>query len=310
METNLERTREITSPTDEDWLNEFDSENNQAEFNSEFESNGEFDPVFEDEPEFQQEVLPPVSSVPPVHGTLLSNARKTQRITRAELKQIETPPATGTFQPVPHAKLIDCLEESLSYRHISIVHGEYAVSLDGMKLFSLLELNAEFEGVRFAIGLRNSNDKSMRIGMVAGLRVLICDNMSLSGDFKPLLAKHTKGFDLTESVSIGVDRIQRGFDPLQRAIRVKRYRKLPDDEARVTIYRAFMEERFPVKLMKSVHNNYFEPKYEAFESRSVWSLENAFTESFKELLPIKQYEVTAKLGKFLHPFVSFVEGRQ
>jgi len=241
--------------------------------------------------------------VSPVDGTLLSDARRTQKVTRRELTQIETPPATDTFQPIPHARLIDSLEESLAYRHISIVRDEYAVSPDGMRLFGLLELNAEFQGVRFAIGLRNANDKSMRLGMVAGYRVFICDNMALSGDFKPLLAKHTKHFDLVESVSIGVDRIQRGFQPLRERIDTMRRRELTADEGRSIIYQAFLENRFPIGLMKTVHREFFvAPSYDEFRPSTLWSLSNAFTTAFKELVPVRQYEMTAKLGKFLQPY--------
>jgi len=245
----------------------------------------------------EPEVLSPVS------GTLLSNARKTQKVTRAELAIIETPASTDTFQPIPHARLIESLEESLAFRHIQIVREEYAVSPDGMRLFGLLELNAEFQGVRFAIGLRNANDKSMRLGMVAGYRVFVCDNMALGGDFKPMLAKHSKHFDLVESVSIGVDRIQRGFQPLREKIDLMRRRELTTDEARSIIYRGFMENRFPVKLLKMVHREFFvAPSYDEFKQPTVWSLSNAFTTAFKELAPIRQYEMTAKLGKFLAPY--------
>jgi hypothetical protein len=239
----------------------------------------------------------------PVNSTLLSDGRKTQKVTRAELALIETPEATATFQPIPHARLIDSLEESLAFRHIQIVRDEYALSPDGMRLFGLLELNAEFQGVRFAIGLRNANDKSMRLGMVAGYRVFVCDNMALGGDFKPLLAKHTKHFDLVESVSIGVDRIQRGFPALRETIDVMRARQLSTDEARSIIYQGFMENRFPVKLMKTVHREFFvAPSYDEFKPATVWSLSNAFTTAFKELAPVRQYEMTARLGKFLTPY--------
>ena len=212
-----------------------------------------------------------------------------------------TPEATDTFKPIAHAALIDELEKSLAFRHIQIVRDEYAVTPDGMKLFGLLELNAEFEGVRFAIGLRNANDKSMRLGMVAGYRVFVCDNMALSGDFKPLLAKHTKHFDLVESLSIGVDRIQRGFEPLREAITFKRSHKLRDEEAHSVIYRAFMENRFPLKLLTTVHQEFFvAPSHAEFKQQTVWSLENAFTTAFKELKPVRQYEATARLGSFLN----------
>jgi hypothetical protein len=223
-----------------------------------------------------------------------------RKVVREELSLVPTPPATDTFKPIPHAGLINELEKSLSFRHISIVRDEYAVSPDGMKLFGLLELDAEYEGVRFAIGLRNANDKSMRLGMVAGYRVFVCDNMALSGDFKPLLAKHSKHFDLVESLSIGVDRIQRGFEPLREAITFKRGRHLRDEEAHSMIYRAFMENRFPLKLLKTVHQEFFvAPSRAEFKQQTVWGLENAFTTAFKELKPVAQFRLTAKLGSFL-----------
>jgi hypothetical protein len=226
-----------------------------------------------------------------------------RKVARQELSLVPTPPATDTFKPIAHAALIDELENSLAFRHIRIERDEYAVSPDGMRLFGLLELDAEYEGVRFAIGLRNANDKSMRLGMVAGYRVFVCDNMALSGDFKPLLAKHTKHFDLVESLSIGVDRIQRGFGPLRDAITFKRSYRLRDDEARSMIYQAFMENRFPLKLLKTVHHEFFvAPSHDEFKPQTVWSLENAFTTAFKELKPVRQYEATAKLGKFLGPY--------
>ena len=241
--------------------------------------------------------------VTPVSGRLLSDGRKTQKVTRAELALIETPSSTDTFQPIPHARLIDSLEESLSFRHITITREEFALSPDGMKLFGLIELNAEFQGVRFAIGLRNANDKSMRLGMVAGYRVFICDNMALGGDFKPLLAKHTKHFDLVESVSIGVDRIQRGFQPLREMITLMRTHEITTGEAQSLIYRAFMENRFPIKLMKAVHQEFFiAPSHDEFKQPTMWSLSNAFTTAFKDLAPVRQYELTAKLGKFLQPY--------
>jgi hypothetical protein len=44
---------------------------------------------------------------------------------------------------------------------------------------------------------------------------------------------------------------------------------------------------------------YFEPIYEEFRPRTIWSLSNAFTSAFKELEPIPQFKATAKLGEFL-----------
>jgi hypothetical protein len=52
-------------------------------------------------------------------------------------------------------------------------------------------------------------------------------------------------------------------------------------------------------LARTVHDLYFEPKYEAFRPWTIWSLSNAFTSAFKDLEPISQFRATAKLGEFL-----------
>jgi hypothetical protein len=52
-------------------------------------------------------------------------------------------------------------------------------------------------------------------------------------------------------------------------------------------------------LLHTVHDLYFDPQYEEFRPRTIWSLSNAFTSAFKELDPIPQFKATAKLGKFL-----------
>ncbi len=48
----------------------------------------------------------------------------------------------------------------------------------------------------------------------------------------------------------------------------------------------------------------FEPKYEEFKPRTIWSLSNAFTSAFKELDPIPQFKATAKLGELLEARLS------
>jgi hypothetical protein len=52
-------------------------------------------------------------------------------------------------------------------------------------------------------------------------------------------------------------------------------------------------------MARRVHELYFTPQHQEFESRTMWSLSNAFTSAFKELDPIPQFRATAKLGRFL-----------
>lgn len=227
-----------------------------------------------------------------------------QRISRQELANLSVPESTATFKPIAHSTLVDVIEEALAFRHIRITGQEFAASPDGMKLFGVLRVNADYEGVGFAIGLRNANDRSMRVGIVSGYRVFCCDNLAFSGDFNPMLQKHTKNLDLIESVSIAVDRIQRQWQPLRTAIDFKRTHQLDDDVARNMFYRLFTDYRLPVSMFRTVHQEYFvNPSYEEFKPRTLWSFENAITTAFKKLKPIAQYEQTAKVGKFISGYI-------
>lgn len=69
----------------------------------------------------------------------------------------------------------------------------------------------------------------------------------------------------------------------------------------MVIYETFVEGKLeaPKHLARTVHDLYFELKYDEFRSRTIWSLSNGFTSAFKELDPIPQFKVTAKLGEFL-----------
>ena len=225
----------------------------------------------------------------------------TAKLTRQQLAAVPTPLGTATHRPVPHAEIVEGLVETLSFRHIGVVQEEYAVSKDGMKMFGVLDLDTGMPGCRFSIGVRNSHDKSMRLAAVVGVRVLVCENMAFSGDFQPVLAKHSKKFSLQNALSIGVDEMQRNFDPMRRQVENWKQSQLSDTAAKLTIYRAFIESdlEVPRHLARSVHDLYFRPAHSEFEPRTVWSLSNAFTSAFKQLDPIPQFRATAKLAAFL-----------
>src|SRR5579871_4487509 len=231
-------------------------------------------------------------------STLISYAGK---LTREELSLVPTPVGTATHRPIPHHEVVGVLVETLGFRHIGLVKDEYAVSRDGMKMFGVLDLDTGMHGCRFSIGIRNAHDKSMRLAMTVGYRVFVCENMAFSGDFQPVLAKHSKNFSLTSSISIGVDQMQRNFDGMRMQVDAWRESQLQDAVAKLIIYRAFIESELevPKHLARPVHELYFNPKYEEFQARTLWSLSNAFTSAFKELDPIPQFRATAKLAGFL-----------
>ena len=106
-------------------------------------------------------ILSPVPAPAPTM-TLCSYGTK---LTREELARVATPAATATHKPIPHIAVVEKLIEALGFRQIGVVREEYAVSSDGMRMFGVMDLSSGFEGCRFAIGLRNSHDKSFRLSL-------------------------------------------------------------------------------------------------------------------------------------------------
>ena len=88
---------------------------------------------------------------------------------------------------------------------------------------------------------------------------------------------------------------------MRRQVEEWRQAQITDERAKLILYSAFVDGKLeaPRSLLSDVHRPYFQPQYEEFSPRTMWSLSNAFTSAFKELDPVPQFKATAKLGTFL-----------
>lgn len=217
---------------------------------------------------------------------------------------LATPDATETHKPIPHADLVGAVVETLGFRQLHVVEDQYAVSPDGMRMFGVLALDIEENGVRVSIGLRNSHDKSFALGITIGYKVFVCDNLAFHGDYQTLTRKHSKNLVVNDVLAIAIDRLQRNFAPMLNQVNAWKGYDLPDASAKLIIYQAFIENglEVPKHLADDVHRHYFNPEHDEFQPRTMWSLSNAFTSSFKALDPIPRFKATARLAPFLAEF--------
>jgi hypothetical protein len=75
------------------------------------------------------------------------------------------------------------------------------------------------------------------------------------GELTPVLAKHSKNLSIVDSLAIGIDRIQRNFEPQREQVEGWRSSQIADEQAKLVIYRAFIENQLdvPRHLARSVH---------------------------------------------------------
>jgi hypothetical protein len=74
-----------------------------------------------------------------------------------------------------------------------------------------------------------------------------------------VLAKHSKSSSLVDSLSVGIDRMQRNFEPMRKQFEAWRQSELADVTAKMIIYQAFIESELevPRHLARRVHDLYF-----------------------------------------------------
>jgi hypothetical protein len=243
------------------------------------------------------EVLSPPPGLIAMHGARF--------VGRQELRTVQTPPMTATHVPISHADVVEALIETLGFRKLTVVNDRYALGRDGARMFGVLQVNVEESGVRFCVGIRNSHDKSFSLGLVVGYTTLVCDNLSFVGDFEPVLRKHTRGVNIRDVLALGVEASQRAWEPITRRIDAWSNYQLTDDQARLIIYRAFIERdgiELPRHLGPMVHQEYMTPSFEAFRPRTLRSLEAAFTHAVKRLDPVPQFQATAAVGAYFQQF--------
>ena len=109
------------------------------------------------------------------------------------------------------------------------------------------------------------------------------------------LAKHSKSSSLIDSVSVGVDRMQRNFEPMRKQVEAWQRSELTDVTAKVVIYEAFVEgdrrlpSTSPAPCMTCTPTRSTRlGQFEVFPMRSPLHSKNG--------IPFK---ATAKLGEFL-----------
>lgn len=210
-------------------------------------------------------------------------------VPRRELARVQTPTATDTWQPIPHEQYVQQIERELPRHGIKVVQEVHALTHDAGRYFGLMQIqngcsNPDYTWV---LGLRNSHDKTLPAGLVAGSQVFVCDNLAFSGEVQ-VSRKHTVNIlrDLPELIGNAIGRLLGRFRDQDR--RVERYRecRLGDNDAHDLTIRALDEGVICASRIPDVLHEWREPQHEAFQPRTVWSWFNACTETLKGALHV------------------------
>ena len=211
--------------------------------------------------------------------------------TRSDIVRVETPPPTRTWKPIPHSEAIDIVLDQAAGVGLEITQEQYGLSRSGDRLFGVLNFKHRTDDYGFAVGLRNSHDKSMAYGVCAGVKILVCDNLALSGDFS-LIRKHTNRSDIRRDIQEAFTTLPMKIEELCARLDTLKERSLTDDGARRILFQAAESGAIASSDMLPVWHEYLEPTFEEFRMRNEYALLMAFTEQAKKFNSAMQLERT------------------
>ncbi len=204
------------------------------------------------------------------------------RCGRQDLKAVKTPRRTDSWVPVSHYDAVNFIAEEAEKRNLKIISEEYGLNSLGTKMFGVMRFQKDGnpEWTR-ALGVRNSNDRSLSLGMVAGVSVFCCSNLAFSGEIS-IMRRHTRGIDIESLIPEAFDKLNHKFIRLEKDIDKLKVEMITVDDARIiTCVSAELGYIRPADVVNIVCE-FQEPRHEEFSEPSKWSLYNAFTETAKK----------------------------
>lgn len=203
------------------------------------------------------------------------------KVDRNELSNVITPPATDSWQPVPHAELLDAVGNTLTRSGMTIISEAHGLAREGARYFGLLQVanGHNAEDYSLVVGLRNSHDKSFPAGLCVGSGVFVCDNLAFNSEIV-LSRKHTRFItrDLVGLVDRAVGIL--GDHRQQQDNRIAAYKThgLTDAAAHDVLINAMDARIIGTCQLPKVLEQWRAPKHDDFRPRTAWSIFNAFTE--------------------------------
>jgi hypothetical protein len=220
-------------------------------------------------------------------------------VTRADLASVPVPEPTGSYHPVPYGRFVEEVELHVPRFGLEVRSSQFALAREGRQMFGVLTCkNGHGAGdYALAVGIRNSYDRSIAVGLVAGTRVFCCDNLAFSGEVK-MNRKHTVHVfrDLPDLIYQMLSRVSSMRERIDAEIAAMKVRELPPAHAHHLMVEAVKAGVLPASSLPKLIEAWEEPGHEEFRPRTAWSLFNGFTEVQKAAPARAQMEGSLRLS--------------
>lgn len=204
-----------------------------------------------------------------------------------EIAAAQTPEPTDRWRPIPHVRLVELLHNTIdNHPDLEIVNESHTLARYGLRYFGLFQVRGlsrrHGDDVGTVFGLRNSHDRSCRAGIMAGDAPFACTNMIFNNEVV-LGRRHTTHIerDLPNLIARAVGQLCELWGQQDNRIDVYREVEIDDRTAHDLIVRGFRAGACSKTQIADIAEQWHKPEHEEFSARSLWSLQNAFTNVYR-----------------------------
>ncbi|MFH1679705.1 MAG: DUF932 domain-containing protein [Candidatus Eisenbacteria bacterium] len=217
---------------------------------------------------------------------------------KADLASVPVPEETASYCPVPYARFVEEVELHVPRFGLRITQERFALAREGRQMFGVFTCGNGRKDYALAIGLRNSYDHSLSVGLVAGSHVFCCDNLAFSGEVT-MRRKHTPNVfrDLPDLIYRMLSKVSSMQSRIHEEIAAMKARDLSPETADHLMVQAIRMNVLPASHLPKVMEAWERPKHEEFAPRTAWSLYNAFTGVLKSRSARVQMESGLRLSQ-------------
>lgn len=222
--------------------------------------------------------------------------------TREILRATTLPKKTDSYSPVPHAKVMDMVLESLEKAGIKVKHEKYISAREGRQAMGLYVLDGGDETMNYQIGWQNSYDKSKPLRVAMGTNIIVCSNgMFAGGNMGSFKRKHTGTVlsEFQESIKFHIGEAASTFQKLTDFRERLKQTEITKRVCAELIGRMHIEHDIltatQVGIMKKELEN---PTYNYKADGTAWQLYNHATFALKEAHPQFHLEQHMQLHDF------------
>ena len=211
------------------------------------------------------------------------------------------PAETKTYMPVPNENLFKLIT-NITSEYLGKEPESFGAKLNktGDQMFGSINYANGAEDTQMQIGFRNSYNKTLPVGLIAGASVIVCGNGMFVGDIMTV-RKHTSNVwnDINDIIQTFCDIIEPSYKETQWKKDKMKMNVVGDQTGAHLLGEMFViEEILTTPMLNIAKKEWLEPQHDSFKGRNAWSLFNACTEAMKHSHPSEAMERHQSLDKF------------